>query len=368
MISYVVVNASESTINAISAKFVKFCLEHNLTASASHSHSFDDLLDGHGYRYVGESVKFEIQNFDIIGIYSYDSHSMSYSDHSVKLSNEDLDKIHTKACYFCNAKRTKKRAVIAKINGKLEVVGIGCFKNKVRADGWFDESLCVYKDKESDQINGYSGFIDEYATDLYRMIGYINSNVVNHPIISKSCAEISNKYRELRPAAMFKNAEYKSEVFASEDEVSSVLNDIDSLDESKEFSYTIKRILEDIKETEGYKIKKGAIPVLMGYLINRVECNILKNAVDAAETSAIKNVEATLVYSKLFYSMSAYGDSIKAKLIFRTIENTLVEWYTTSNAANEIGKKYYISAKSVMIRQDKDRLVLSVKRPSIKAA
>lgn len=362
MTKFINTTTAKTTCEAAEAackKFESFCKEHNLTCASS-------VKKAYGFTYfgtrevVGYTVSFEVENLGVVGKYNYKTHSFEAVDEQHNLTPEEVDKINEmKTCSFCGTTRTRNEVAVVLINDQISVLGLECY-SKLIAKSYFSRK----------ETRGISDNLDEeygfalYATDLYQLLGFANEFC--EPYVSSSVKEyFYHEFKSILPTTLFRHENYRAETVATDAEVEDLYKDIETLDDNNSFEYKIKRILQDVREAS-HNIHKAAVPLLLTYCILRKLNKEYATAVDFdKDTTKLDKVEATLIFAKLYFS--EFCSTIRTKYTFKTADNKIVVWYTSSDKYTEsIGEKFMISCKTASTMQDMNREVLKAKRLSCK--
>ena len=341
-------------------KFESFCKEHNLTCVSSVKEAYGFTCFG-TREVVGYTISFEIENLEVVGKYNYKTHSFEAVDEQHNLTPEEIDKINEmKTCSFCGTTRTRNEVAVVLNNDQISVLGLECY-NKLIAKSYFHRK----------ETRGISDTLDEeygfalYATDLYQLLGFANEFC--EPYVSSSVKEyFYQEFKSILPTTLFRNKEYRAEMVATDAEVEDLYKDIETLDDNNSFEYKVKRILQDVREAS-HNIHKAAVPLLLTYCILRKLNKEYAIAIDFdKESTSLSKTEATLIFAKLYFS--EFSSTIRIKYTFKTADEKIVVWYTSSDKYVEsVGEKFMISCKTASIVQDMKRDVLKVKRLTCKA-
>lgn len=360
-INTVTAKTTHDAATAACAKFESFCKEHNLVcvSSVKEAYSFSSF----GTReLVGYTVSFEVKNLEVVGMYNYKTHSFEAVDEQHALTPEEIDKINEmKTCSFCGTTRSRTKVAVVSIDNQIAILGLECYSNLI-AKSYFPRKGAY---TINDNLNEDYGFA-VYATDLYQLLGFANEFC--EPYVSSSVKEyFYAEYKSILPTTLFYYADYSANTVATDAEVEDLYKDIEILDDNNSFEYKIKRILQDVREAS-HNIHKAAVPLLLTYCILRKlnkEYATAKNF--DKEVTSLDKIEATLIFAKLYFS--EYCNTIRVKYTFKTADERLVVWYTSSERyADRIGKKFMISCKTASVVQDMQRDVLKAKRLTCKAA
>lgn len=363
--STIFVKAELVEVESVYNAFNKFCNEHGFVASKSITKAF--AVNEYGVKeFAGYNVCFGIENVENIGSFEYASYNMSYNDYddlgeaTYKLTAAELDEIHEmKTCMICGSTRNRSSVEVIRVNGALNIVGFSCLNRFYTAYYFMNHESMKKVNTNSDYIECASF---AYGTNLYTVLGFVNS--FNEPFAGTK-VRVAFRYMETTAKKFFNNMMH-SDIIASEEEVNDLLKDIDQLDENNDFHYKIKRILQEAAESGINGVRTAAAPLLIGYLSNRKERKAIESAEDFEEAKLDKT-EATLVCAKYFIKEVAYENTLNTKLVFKTADNKIVVWYTSSNKYNDlIGHKFMISCKTASIGIEYGKKVLRAKRLSCK--
>lgn len=323
-----------------------FCIEHGLNASyeiVKHSFCNKDYCD----------ISYTLDGIYFIGEYNYATHTY-YGD---ELSAEELNFVkHSKFCAICNSSRNRLAMSVVRINGALATVGLNC-KESFTCKYYFHKNNVVDINAERQE------HVSHYQYSITDMLRFVNQYTRTYATYTQ-CREYANAALHCKCIAseFFKAFETFNISTEPVETIEQLIAELESATQN-EYLEKIYLMLKDAQAIDGVFHDKS-VAMMLSYLYNR-KLTLAYADANNAEQVTDKNTSMTLIGAT--FMPSKYDLDGKIKYIFKTVDNTIVVWYSTSfTYSDSIGKTFTANLSKAELVSEKDRVVLKAKRLRLK--
>lgn len=340
------VNIAYETVVEKLESWKAFCIEHGLTATyeiAKHSIYNKDYCD----------ISYTLDGIYFIGEYNYATHTYSGNE----LSAEELSVVQSsKLCAICNSRHNRLAMSVARINGALVTIGLNC-KERLACKYYFHKNSIVDTNAERQE---HASHYQYSITDLLRFVNqYTHAYATN-----TQCIEYSNAaaYCKCIASEFFKAFETHSISVELVETIDQLIAELESTARN-EYLEKIYLMLKDAQAIDGLFHDKS-VAMMLSYLYNR-KLKLVYNEANNAKQITDKSTSITLIGAT--FMPSKYDFNGKIKYVFKTADNMIVVWYSTSfTYSDSIGETFTANLSNAELASEKDRVILKAKRLRLK--